>query len=310
MELKSILYNARIRENIDLPALAAISRLDPTTINRVESGSVDVTLNTAMRLCNALNVTVHDVAKAMLPRVDMRRIMVSGGRPTGTISILDVEDFLKFFWSDFDKGLTFLAQMLFEVEWIAMSYLRSKQPGLENMIPFEKQEIKRMLFPSPIYLFKVRAPHITRADDYFMLFHNLGGVLTFEELGHYLKLLRKENKKALARIKQETSLSASVLSRLENGTVENIKLKTVVELDNHYAAHGTILSMYWNSTELNELLENRDEARRFTRSSFPEAEYVREITLAHMFIALCRWHQIEHGGVGDWIAPIRELWVS
>jgi len=96
-----------------------------------------------------------------------------------------------------------------------------------------------------------------------------------------VKKLRRERQVTLEQLEQSIKLSPSILSRLETGYTEQIKLVDVLMLDRHLAQNGTLLSMYWEAYSCYLQIVRRQPA-------FAE----RNLKLATLFVVACRWLQL------------------
>ena len=95
-------------------------------------------------------------------------------------------------------------------------------------------------------------------------------------------------------MEQRIKLSPSILSRLESGFTEQIKLADVLTLDQQLSQEGMLLSMYWETFSCLEHIIHRQAA---------SAE--QDLKLATFFIIACRWLQLLNPQDVNWVSYVR-----
>jgi transcriptional regulator with XRE-family HTH domain len=131
--------------------------------------------------------------------------------------------------------------------------------------------------------------------------------LTYTDIGAAIKHVRREKRVTLVRLEGSVNISASVLSNLESGSIERIRLIDLLTLDQQLAQEGKIIAMYWSVVRfLQKLVCQRQQdgdTRRGETASLDDKE--QDTKLLTIFTTICRWLQVVNGETTSWIEELR-----
>lgn len=277
----------RKERQLDIRAMAELTGVEVSTISRVENAKTQVTLITAIRLCEGLGKDVSDVLAIMREKPTLIETEELTNRADAVPTLSDVEQFLSYFQGNKEEGKIWLSNLLDRVILIS----RSAGGNLSRF--FVPEDIQKLLFDSPVYRFEIQYPLAITAQDILVLYKN-GAMLALADISEYCKKIRREKQLTQARLEQTVKLTPSILSRLESETIEQIKLADVLMLDEQLEQEGNLLSMYWSVYSFYERLVHRyaDAAEQ-------------NMKLASIFILTCRWLQFMNPQDITWISNIR-----
>lgn len=274
----------RKAQKLDIRTLARQIGVEASTISRVENTRTQVTLNTAIRICEGLGVTGIDLLNA----VQGKHILYqekNGPADKAIPTIEDVETFLLSLQANPSSGYQILSDLLNKVispSDVDTEVLPKNYPG-----NFNPEDLHRLLFLSPIYQLEVQYPSDIRSENILSIYEQ-NGALTLIDIGMYLKKLRREKQVTLASLESTAKISTNVLSRLETGSLEQIRLADILNIDEQLEQEGILLLMYWRAYRLNDLLSRFGTRKADQRSSLTPEQYEK---LAYAFITLHRWLQ-------------------
>ncbi len=287
MEFGEWIRLLRKERKLDIQSLAERSGVEASTISRAENARTQVTLLTAIRLCEGLEITSADILKTVYGEHSSKSVQAPLSVTPAVPKMSDVENFLSYYHGNEGEGKLWLADLLNRAVTMSRSTSQVQENGpLRLIVP---EDIQKLLLESPVYRFEVQYPPAMSSDDIFTIYR-CGGMLTLTDLGEYMKKLRRERQVTLEQMEQSVKLSPSILSRLETGYTEQIKLVDVLMLDRHLGQGGTLLSMYWEAYSC-----YMDIVRR--QPAFAE----RNLKLATLFIVACRWLQLMNPQDACWI---------
>lgn len=268
----------RKSRKLDIQSLADMSGVKTSTISRVENGRTQVTLLTAVRLCEGLEVTVTDVLDAIYTKHFVKGEQESLSTTPTVPTLSNVEQFLSFYHDNENEGKTWLTDLLNRV--LLMNKSTSQNMKEHNFRLFVPEDIQKLLLDSPVYRFEIQYPSEMTSSDIRSIYQH-GGILTLIDIGEYIKKLRREQQVTLEQMEQHIKLSPSILSRLESGFTEQIKLIDVLTLDQQLDQEGILLSMYWKTYSC---------YKHITGKQVNSTEH--NLKLAVFFILACRWLQL------------------
>jgi transcriptional regulator with XRE-family HTH domain len=291
MEFGKWIQSVRKEQKLDIKTLAERSSVDTSTISRVENSRTQVSLSIAVRLSEGLGLNASDVFQAWngkpLVETEWRNTALSTAVPTTK----DVEMFLQGFQKNKGEGEVLLSELLNKVV--------SLQDHAEGMLrgdssqPFVPKDIYKLLSNSPVYRFEIHYPPGIQAEDILAIYTG-GGALTMTDIGEYIKKVRREKHITLAKLENAASISASVISRLESGSLDQVKLIDVLMLDNQLEQEGKLFDMYWSVCKFNERVERWRQSvdNKKGKTSVKEAEQTGK--LVYLYITAHRWLQCMH----------------
>jgi transcriptional regulator with XRE-family HTH domain len=285
MDFGEWIRSIRKAQKVDIRTLAGQTGVEASTISRVENTRTQVTLSTAIRICEGLGVTGHDLLEA----VQEKHISYQKDNrltPDETIPTLEnVETFFTALHSNPQEGYYILSSLLKKV--INLRGSGSETIQRESLHTFNPEGMPVLLFQSPIYQFEVQYPPDIQPKDIIAIYTQ-EGALTLVDIGMYIKKIRREKQITLAHLEKVAKVSSSVLSRLETGLMEQVKLADILNLDEQLGQDGKLLLMYWRAYRLNDLL-SRSEKKVANHSSAMLPEQYEKLTA--VFIILHRWLQ-------------------
>jgi transcriptional regulator with XRE-family HTH domain len=222
------------------------------TVSRVERDRVEPTLETTLRLCAGIDLALSDYVRAAAPGAFPRasRRLVWAGQDRPVLAAADVVAFV-----DLSERRWARAQRLFEG---LLDRIQAVRPGIRRESRFSVRDVLTALrlddrsgFPAGLMPYDYDLEYPPDADDTDALrLHRSGSLLTYHDVGLYLRRARLERFLTLAALETATGLSDSVLCRLERGSLENLKLTTLVLLDEQLGCRGELLALSWRAAEL------------------------------------------------------------
>jgi transcriptional regulator with XRE-family HTH domain len=208
MDFGSWIRSLRQAQDLDIRALTKLTRVEGSTISKVENGQTKLTLLTAIRLCEGLGVTVTDVLTILSGRG------VSSGQQEGSTKATsvpikdDVEQFLTHFHKNREEAELWLSNLLNRA--ISLSTSAKNRDEVESSQLFGPAAIAMLLLDSPLYQFEIQYPAAITASALATIYQQ-GGVLSPVDLGEYVRRVRRERQVTLENC---PSVSSYVSSRL------------------------------------------------------------------------------------------------
>jgi len=290
----------RAERGLDLRAFAAQTGIDFGTISRIENARTQVTLNTAVQICEGIGASVTDLLEALLGRhfADLEQQPPFKERVMPTVG--DVEAFLAYAHAEQQACYSWLAHLL---DRVAVQTGDSKRSGWKRGSGlFVAEDIQKLLLDARFYRFELQYPGELEAETIWNSYRE-GSLPTFTDIGAYIKHVRREKQVTLARLEDSVKISASVLSNFESGSIERIRLVDVLTLDQQLAQEGKIIAMYWSVCKFNRRLvcqQQQDGHMRRVEASSPD-EIEQDMKLITVFTTICRWLQVFNQGDTSWI---------
>jgi transcriptional regulator with XRE-family HTH domain len=291
MEFGRWLKDSRSSKHWDLKKLAEISGVDIATISRLENGLSEVTVNKAVKLCRGLEISLQRMLSALM-EIEIQLSVAKNIDPQNVLNLNDVIAFIHYFEEDPLAAGGLLCDLMNAVN----NYYSSKQG---NKSSFVLANIVQFLNPPEPAIFKFPYPTDFRFNRLREIFKK-GGVLTFQDAGHYIRNLREREKSTIADIGDSTYQSASLISRLESGNIERIKLSDIIALDSRFAPNYELLEIYWQSAD-HYLSMSQDKTIFLAHSEISIDTY----KLALLLITVSRW--VDHYTDGNviWLHDLR-----
>jgi transcriptional regulator with XRE-family HTH domain len=293
----------RAELGLDIRAFAAQTGVDVGTISRIENTRTQATLNTAVQICEGIGTSLTDLLEALLGKCfpDLEQQPPSEERVMP--SLRDAEAFLAYAHQDQQACYSWLAHLLNRVAAlvdITIGNIRKRGSGL-----FVPEDIQKLLLNLPLYRFELQYPGELRAETIWNTYRE-GGLLTYSDIGAAIKHVRREKQVTLVRLEGSVNISASVLSNLESGSIERIRLIDLLTLDQQLAQEGKIIAMYWSVVRfLQKLVCQRQagDTRHGETASLDDKE--QDTKLITIFTTICRWLQVVNGETTSWIEELR-----
>ena len=280
------LLRIRKERGLTLSGLAECSGVDMTTISRIETGKAHVTFGTVIRLCEGIGVSRTELVSGLLGKTLPNRDSMMSMEESPVLTIQDVEMFLKK-WRQNE-----LASRIFVANVLNMIVTRKGEvPRL-----FVPEDVEKLLFHDSLYYFEVQYPPQMTAESITHIYR-YGGVLTLNDVRIYIQWLCQEQ------YENAIQFATSVLTRLETGSLERMKLREIVLLDEQLEQNGNIVVMYWDVYKFHERISPHH--RSFLPELIPFVWTQREVTVVSTFITMCRWLQHIHQNTDSWIHDLR-----
>jgi transcriptional regulator with XRE-family HTH domain len=246
MDFGSWVRAQRERREMDVRAFARLTGVDASTISRVEQARSQVTLWTAVRMCERLNVTSADLLAALQGKRPPFAVQQKGGQAVDVVTVGDLEAFLRYMRRHWQEGCAWLTSLLNQIAPLADDGRVSHGGSAPLIVP---EDIEKLLQDSHLYQFKVQYPVAITAADLWNIYLR-GGALSLVDMGAYLKHARRAMRVTLSDLEESGKVSASVLSRLETGELSRVKLTDVLILDEQLGQEGKLMAMYWRACTL------------------------------------------------------------
>lgn len=266
--------------------------VDAGTVSRLENGRTQVLLDTIVRLCKGAGVSPEEFIKRFLksepsPLLTKAEVSSDGGP---LLTIQDIEYFLEWFRHDPKEGARWMMNSLNK---ILDTLNREGNDILVKNPPFTEQNIEHLLITSPAYKFEFQYP--SEIDNKTILrIYSLGGVLTPIDVGTFLRNLRSERRVILSEMSKTVGRSKSLLSNVEIGAIERIKLLDVLLMDDFYQQDGKVFTLFWRASEFNNRITQSD---RWTE---------RETKIGSLLVTIARWLQFLDWDDQSWISELRK----
>jgi transcriptional regulator with XRE-family HTH domain len=290
MDFGGWIKSHRKEQKLDIQVLAKRSGVEASTISRAENARTQVTLLTAIRLCEGLGVTLDDLLYTVYGQHTTKGDHVESPVATNVPTIKDVEQFLSYFHRNEEEAKVWLSNLLNKIFSMSRNVPKSVEGSPLRL--FVPEDVQKLLVDSPMYRFEVQYPPALASNDILSIYRQ-GGMLTLIDVGEYIKRLRRERQVTLEQMEQRVKLSPSILSRLESGFTEQIKLADVLILDEQLGQEGTLLSMYWEAYRSYE---------RIIRCHGASSE--QDLKLTMLYTTACRWLQAINPSDASWMGYV------
>ena len=278
----------REKKGLDLRAFGRQTSVDPSTISRIENGHTQVTLYTAIRICVGVGISLQQFSESLGYKViDIKKIAFDDTKTIPILTLQDLEGFAKVLHVEASYAL----QILSELIDIVRSTVKSQEATLPSTAiePFSPAHFSFLLSPNPIFKVTMQYPPNIPANQILRIYQ-LGGILNLMDVGAYLRDLRHQSKATVAAFTVVSKRSASVITKLELGAIENIKLSDILELDKQLGNRGEMIALYWEAIALNVRIADLE---------------VNPI-LVNLLVIVCRWLQSDlDREAPDWLINLR-----
>jgi transcriptional regulator with XRE-family HTH domain len=278
---------------MDLRETADLTDVDASTINRIENERTQPTLDTVVRLFDGLGLDWTQLLTDMVGADRVTQLRAWPQQNTDQVLTLDdVTGFVDFFDAQPDDASFWLAE---HIGAIAFTAARDHH----DLIPaIAAEDIAKFLAPpSPVFDFALHYPPDLDPAVIRTNFVN-GGVLTFQDVGAFIRGRRRQTAKSLATMRDKTRKSTSMLARLESGSLVRIKLADILSVDQELDDGGELLAMFWR------VAEQREE---FVDAVTWDGRKYNVADVALLLITTCRWLQIQRGANVSWLRDLREM---
>ncbi|MBU0492762.1 MAG: helix-turn-helix domain-containing protein [Chloroflexi bacterium] len=298
----------RLERGLDLQDLAERAGVDISTISRIENERTQATISTTLGICQGLGVEPIELVR-MLRGGKLREDLESEQDVTSKPKALtanDIQAFLGFFRYTPQRGPGLLA------DWINLignaRVMRSNkrarpEAGRKRVMPDDIYYVVTERSVSESFDFLNHRPEMTA--DLILELYKHGGILTVPEVGVYIRERRREKGATLVELEKSTRVSDSVLSRLESGSIERIKLSEIVAIDK-VLGQGEILAMCFGA------IQSRGQIPGRRIKGKPDVAYSddrerREDNITDNLVLICRWLHCLFWDNTFWLEELRDL---
>ena len=304
--LNSWLLNERNSSGMDTKTFAGLSGVASSLVNHIENKESAITISTLVKICHGLGKLPNEFfnilgfSSSPPPYLQQARYgaHASANLPN-CLTIEDIDAFLRYYSSEAQHAKSFLYLFYGRLLRITDSSLDTQSA---NYIAAEK--ISSAAFEH-IALGAEPIPYPTTLqkkvlDNSFVNY----GVTTLDDVGYYLRLARISHEKTLKEVSDLTSISESILSRIERGLNSRVRLSDILDLDRFYEENGKILGMYWLAAEF-ETGISRNKIT-FDGANIPPIQWhAEEYRLATTLHKIVRWQEAIDSTNKEWLIVLR-----
>ncbi|HEU5383117.1 MAG TPA: helix-turn-helix transcriptional regulator [Ktedonobacteraceae bacterium] len=303
MKFGSWVQAMREKREMDIRAFAHTVRVHASTISRIEQARSQVTLWTAVRICEGVEATPADLLAALQGKRPAWATGYQRKRVVEVITINDLEALLFFLQHHWKEGCLWLTGLL---NHIAASTEVGQAAPKDQAVLIVPEDIEKLLQDSRLYQFKIHYPEDMKAETLWQMYLQ-GGALSLVDIGMYIRQVRRTKRVTFSGLEEAGSLSASVLSRLETGALERVKLDDVLTLDAQLGQEGKLVAMYWRACLLMERIEQAHQPEKQSGREIPASQDQREqqVRVVELFLSICRWLSCLYGSDTSWIKEFR-----
>ena len=299
MDFGAWVRSIREQREMDVRAFAHLVGVDASTISRIEQARSQVTLSTAVRVCEGVGMTPSDLLWALQGKQPKWTEGCHVTRESEAITIDVLEAWLSSLRRYWQEECTWLTSLLNRIA--AHSDNGSLTPG-ETSLLIVPEDIEKLLQDSRLYQFKVHYPEDMKADAIWNIYTH-GGALSLVDIGAYIRQARRTRRLTLSGLEESGKLSASVLSRLEAGALERVKLIDVLTLDEQLGQEGKIVAMYWRACSLMDTVarvhQQHEQAGMEMPASMDRIE--QDLKVIELFLTICRWLSCLYPSDHTWV---------
>jgi transcriptional regulator with XRE-family HTH domain len=303
MDFGAWVQSLRTQRAMDVRTFARLVGVDASTISRIEQARSQVTVLTAVRICEGVEATPADLLSSMRgkrPKWATGQQAMDAGE---VVTIKDLEALLCFLRCHWEEGCRFLTSLLNRIAAASRDDGRVQGEMALLIVP---EDIEKLLASTRLYHFKVHYPEEMKAEEIWNIYQ-AGGALSLVDIGVYLRQARRTRRVTLSGLEESGKLSASVLSRLEGGTLERVKLIDVLTLDEQLGQEGKILAMYWRACTLMEMVVRVRKLDSLAGVPMPAGmeRIEQDLKMVELFLTICRWFSCLSAPDHVWITEVR-----
>jgi transcriptional regulator with XRE-family HTH domain len=265
------LEQTRFEREMDLAAFAGQTGVSTATISRLERGEAQVTLMTALHLCDGLQVPLAALGKICLERIAPELEDIGNREIRHILTLHDLLAYRDYCRRDWRSGSLLLVDVLHRSASTDPTVTDRTGQAVQVMpLHFGPGDVEKLLAqvssaPSAV----LDLPHLVPTALWNLA--AAGGVVTFPDVGAYLKHLRLMDDLTLQSLQQAVAIPFTVLGRLEQGVIERVKLATVIALDRQWRQEGRVLALFWSATHYAHVISASTEGERKLLACFVRA---------------------------------------
>lgn len=313
--MKLHLWIQQKRQEIELTQaeLGSLIGVNPTTVGRIEQGEIDLNVETALAIFHTLGTAPDAVLAALavdnlevLKTRERDETMLNRGDIANLLNILELRDYER--WRDYGELFDFLSATFSRLFSVLHDYSVPVPFG-----PFSwmlSDLVTAHLNHPGIGLWHDEYEKVEPSQPYIQLITEIiesGGALTIEDIGMFIRALRKEAGLTIGKLHKKAGkqISTTAISNLERGAIGNLSIHQAIELGRALSRPVQILRSLWLATEIRVLANDAHFLE--PKARFKAVESV---------ITLWRWLQVEgysqYGVVSDidaleFVQTFREL---
>ena len=311
-QLGEWLRSARRRHGMSLTDLGRLSGLDASQISRIETGRSDLTFSAAVCLGYVLGFSVTDILNAVDFPSEYAPHISTPDKNSHTLTIIDIESFWNFYRQAPEKAKQTLIAVTNHLaipqkdeksdtgRIIANPIERAfPQPGEDGTFTYQP-------LPYPKDL-------LTIAD--IKQVHQAGSVMIVQDLGVCLREARENAGLTIREFADQVSVAYTAIHRLENGYIDRLLVKNILEFDQVLGLNGVAPAISWSVAEFQTgIIRNKavDANLIVPPASYgeehrgPYAWDEQERALADMLVKVARWYRKQFPGDTWWLTTLRK----
>ncbi len=281
---------------------ASLTGVDIGTISRTERGDTEIQLESAIRICRGLGLSLSSLFQDWLGRtlpVSCQHQPESMGA-AGVLTFQEIERWLQYLLQGHRRSREILIAVLNLI--VLRSGLASAPlPQLANL--FELHDVDKMLWDLPFFRFEVVPPiHDDQLiEGLDMRVYQPGGLLLPLEIGAFVHRLRERLELSPKKLCDQCHVPLHVLSGIESGTRQRLLLGSLLQLDEAIDMQGLLVALFWWEAEARFDLEA-------AWQKWPEATVYTPASLrktASLLISVGRWLQYIYRDDTTWLCMLR-----
>lgn len=298
MDFGDWLRQLRTTKKLDLSTVAQRTGVDISTLSRLENHRTEPTLETVIKICDGFQVDMAALLRQLVGDAVLERVQPGvrrQDRPQPVLTLDHVRRFYGLFRADPLAACDLIADLLQTATNSEIHINRDVSRYRRSIMPdYDAFYILRSMLPEPIYHVELAYPSDFDAYDVLLTYQN-NGVLTFSDVGIYIRAQRRSQNQTIAGIEKAVNRSASVLSRIEGGVMGKIKLSAALELDQQLGIENEILGMFWDAAQFQSLSR---------RKVAVENDEIQLMAVGTALITVFRWHQVQQPGSDAWLTRL------
>ncbi len=296
IDFVSWLRSERLRQGLDIRALAALSHLSTAQISRIETGKSILSLKSMIRLADGLGVDLKKLAsrfdlKVIIPRIN--------GMDWGSGLNVTAKDAWAL-WNYYREE----PQKVKDAFIAAFDKIRQNEPNVSVELPRAPTEwiIRKAVDPPLKNTIPLFYPE-EWSDEYILPFFHAGGLVTPRDLSTVIRDCRQKKGVSLRDTTSGLSISHQTLFRFEQGQIDRVSLIDLLELESVLGQEGMLLGLAWRAGEL----QTGILFRRLSRvHGTPEVWTDRTWIFTRVFITIVCWYLVMMPEETKWMDQLRE----
>jgi len=282
-QFSDLLKNNRLRLRKTIEELSESSDLAMSVISRLENNLSQPTVLSLVKLAYALTIKSGEVS-ASLGFQDIFGRAINEPKPNREdmpLFIGDIEAFLAFFNWDVDKAKSYIYSAYEKVVCTANPNLPA-----DELRELAWDSVKNATFPTSNLYTPLPYPSVID-PEYIKIALIDGGILTFPDVGYFIRENRVSANLSLRDLSNKTNISFNTISRLERGLIDRLFLNEIIKIDAALDSKGLIFNMFWAAGEFHSgVIRNK---LRGLELDPPLAWTDREHALANTIVKIERW---------------------